>query len=373
MKILLVEPNYKTKFPSIGLMKIATMHKNRGDSVTYVKGENMYLEEPDIIYITSIFTYDYISVRNSIQFYRQVFPKAKLWVGGLVATLMPEKFENLGIDYIHDGIWDEVEDECLDYSLHPELDMTIMFTHRGCPRKCPWCVVPVHEKLRFKENIEKYIVDKFDKISCWDNNALANPRLAEVIEVFKRAGKEVDFNQSLDIRLLTPEKAKLLKQIKIYPLRFAFDDIKYKDAFLKGIEICKSVGLKQETRIDVLYNFEDTPEDFYERLSIILDNGWMAYPMLYKPIRQIDKGWLGKNWTKEDLARYQNFCKSLLGRVGDFLNPRSYVYFKDRRIKIREVIKNRMLDIPSSDDQRRYINKSKGIDSNKEKSQQLLF
>jgi hypothetical protein len=368
--VLLVEPNYKTKFPSMGLMKISSYHKKLGDSVLYVKGESMYLEEPDIIYITSIFTYDYMYVRNSIQFYRQVFPKAKIWVGGLVATLMPEKFEDLGVDYIHKGIWDEVEDECLDYSLHPELNMTIMFTHRGCPRKCPWCVVPVHESLKFKKDIGKYIVPEFDKISCWDNNALANPKLSGVIEVFKQAGKEVDFNQSLDIRLLTIDKAKLLKQIKIYPMRFAFDDIKYKDAFLKGVEICKSVGLKQETRIDVLYNFEDTPEDFYERLSIILDTGWMAYPMLYKPIRQVDKEWLGKHWTKEDLDRYQNFCKSLLGRVGDFLNPRSYVYFKNKRIKIREVIKNRILDIPSKDDQRRFYNESKGIE---EKNKQFLF
>jgi len=37
-KILLLEPNYKNKYPPIGLMKIATYHRRLGDSVTFFKG-----------------------------------------------------------------------------------------------------------------------------------------------------------------------------------------------------------------------------------------------------------------------------------------------------------------------------------------------
>lgn len=36
--ILLIEPNYKNKYPPIGLMKIATYHKELGDKVTFYKG-----------------------------------------------------------------------------------------------------------------------------------------------------------------------------------------------------------------------------------------------------------------------------------------------------------------------------------------------
>lgn len=38
-KILLVEPNYRNKFPPIGLMKLATYHKRLGDEVVFFKGD----------------------------------------------------------------------------------------------------------------------------------------------------------------------------------------------------------------------------------------------------------------------------------------------------------------------------------------------
>jgi hypothetical protein len=38
-KILLVEPNYKNKYPPIGLMKIASYHRSLGDDVQFYKGD----------------------------------------------------------------------------------------------------------------------------------------------------------------------------------------------------------------------------------------------------------------------------------------------------------------------------------------------
>lgn len=38
-RVLLVEPNYKNKYPPMGLMKLATYHKMLGDEVTFYKGD----------------------------------------------------------------------------------------------------------------------------------------------------------------------------------------------------------------------------------------------------------------------------------------------------------------------------------------------
>ncbi len=37
--ILLIEPNYKNKYPPIGLMKLATYHRMIGDNVRFFKGD----------------------------------------------------------------------------------------------------------------------------------------------------------------------------------------------------------------------------------------------------------------------------------------------------------------------------------------------
>ena len=38
-KVLLLEPNYRNKYPPMGLMKIATYYRNRGDDVRFFKGD----------------------------------------------------------------------------------------------------------------------------------------------------------------------------------------------------------------------------------------------------------------------------------------------------------------------------------------------
>ncbi|MHB1350287.1 MAG: radical SAM protein [Desulfobulbaceae bacterium] len=38
-KILLIEPNYRNKYPPMGLMKLATYYRNRGDDVRFFKGD----------------------------------------------------------------------------------------------------------------------------------------------------------------------------------------------------------------------------------------------------------------------------------------------------------------------------------------------
>ena len=42
-KVLLIEPNYKNKYPPMGLMKLATYYRMVGDDVRFYKGDMQLL------------------------------------------------------------------------------------------------------------------------------------------------------------------------------------------------------------------------------------------------------------------------------------------------------------------------------------------
>lgn len=62
-KVLLIEPNYKNKFPPIGLMKIATYFRLRGDDVVFFKGE---LREFLLDWLTNLCIEKIVSIDDNI-------------------------------------------------------------------------------------------------------------------------------------------------------------------------------------------------------------------------------------------------------------------------------------------------------------------
>lgn len=99
------------------------------------------------------------------------------------------------------------------------------FTTRGCIRDCYFCFVPKKEgKIRSVGDIYDFWDRKSKFIKLLDNNILALPnhfrKIAYQIIV---EGLKVDFNQGLDIRLLTEEKLFLLKKMKHDFYRFSWD------------------------------------------------------------------------------------------------------------------------------------------------------
>ena len=94
-KILLVEPEYKNKFPPLGLMKIATYHRNKGDIVEFYKGQAPYTQiiSKDRVYITTLFTFHYDITVKCISHYAKYFNRDSIFIGGVAATLMASDFE----------------------------------------------------------------------------------------------------------------------------------------------------------------------------------------------------------------------------------------------------------------------------------------
>ena len=91
MDILLVEPSYQNKYPPLGLMKLASYHRLRGDRVVFVKGNSPQLREKrwDRIYITTLFSFYWNQTIQTIRYYgRSTSKPENIYVGGVMASLM---------------------------------------------------------------------------------------------------------------------------------------------------------------------------------------------------------------------------------------------------------------------------------------------
>ncbi len=287
-QFLLVEPIAKTPYPPLGLMKISTMLKRRhNDCEVLAQVGNAIpkgLHNPTSVYITSLFTWDLDKVVDSILYYRRCFPRATIRVGGIAASLLPDYIKkNTGIKP-HVGILKSAEVCPPDYTCNfdRKIRSSISFTTRGCIRNCQFCNVKTLEPDFFiKNNWEKDISSKLPSITFWDNNWLASPNFKADCIKLKELGKKVDFNQGLDARLFDEEKAEMLAQVRLNPVRFAFDNVAYENSVVKAVRIAKKY-FTSEIAVYVLYNFKDTPEDFYHRINLLNQEGTLAFPMEYR-------------------------------------------------------------------------------------------
>lgn len=326
--ILLIEPDYKNKYPPLGLMKISYFHKHiLHDYVRFTKGrlpEALSNTKWDRIYVTSLFTFEWAKTIEAINYAKTLVDDiSKITVGGIAATLLPDQiFEETGI-YPVRGLLNEPGklglpgDECIDqiipdYDILDDIDYVYPFhdayflsATKGCGMKCGFCAVQTLEPtyipyMDIKEKIaaiDKKFGPKKDLL-LMDNNVLRSNHFDQIIDDIIEAGfgkgatyinpktkkavrRYVDFNQGLDGNLFTEAKAKRLGEIALRPARVAFDHIEDRETYEKALRLCAKNGITELSNY-VLYNSEDfggkgkkyhadTPEDLYDRMRITLD------------------------------------------------------------------------------------------------------
>lgn len=143
---------------------------------------------------------------------------------------------------------------------------------------------------------------------------------------FRKIPKQryIDFNQGVDARLFTEEKANLLGQINIRPLRIAFDNIKDRKHYEYAIRLSAKSGIKNFSNY-ILYNFKDEPKEFYQRLRINvdlceeLDINIYSFPMKFHPITgkdRFDRDYLGTHWNRKYVRAIQAVLNAIKGKVG---------------------------------------------------------
>lgn len=282
--ILLVEPNYKNKFPPIALMKLSTYHKRRGDNVVFYKGdiksfilsriadkcieklsivdssknwiikkdvlinylrtkkkefydkleldkskEELLLvnwvsyykdyywkkwykrpheREWDRILVTTLFTFYFdITVKTINELKDLLKEDGEFHVGGVLATLQPEKIEEATGIKPHVGLLnkpgdlDEGDTQIidalpLDYTILDEISYKYEMSNayygyvtRGCIRKCAFCAVKTLEPnyedyIPLKERIETVnrLYGEQRDLLLMDNNVMASKSFDTIIE-----------------------------------------------------------------------------------------------------------------------------------------------------------------------------------------------
>lgn len=399
MRVLLVEPEYRsgsishvaTKtdgpaprgdetlwYPPLGLMKISTFHKNRGDEVEFVIGTRKKIEQDgpqfdqlwDRVYISSLFTFDWKNLVSTVEHYKAAVGGSthKILIGGIMASIIPDEiFEEVGI-YPITGILDvpdkigiegdgQIDSLPPDYSLIDKRfyainDTYYGYTTRGCTNRCMWCGVPSIEPdyvpyIDIKPMIltmrERY-GDK-SKLKLMDNNVLSSPQLEQIVADLLELGygrkdmtkaappkhRVIDFNQGLDASHMNDRTLGLLSMLNIRPMRVAFDRIGEKADYERAVRLAHNYGFREFSNY-MLYNCNDTPRDLYERLQVNMrlndewrgangknaDGAIYSYPMRFAPIK--DPGLKKANRTR-------NYAQESTGTDYDYLkeakwNPR---------------------------------------------------
>lgn len=246
-------------FPNLALMKLATYHKQRGDEVEWAFPLLPY----DRVYMAKVFTF----TQDDITAY-QTDDIVRGGTGYDLQGKLPADVEN-----------------CYpDYSIYGITDTAYGYLTRGCPRGCRFCIVAEKEGKQSKKvaNLENFWRGQ-KYIKLLDPNLLACPDWKELMQELIDSKAWVDFTQGLDIRLMTAEKADMIRQCKVKMLHFAWDNPEDELTFEKLKEYRKAFSLPDEKcKVYVLTNFNSTHKQDLERIYRLRDIGYDPFVMVYE-------------------------------------------------------------------------------------------
>lgn len=278
MKIRLLATD--SKIPNLAIMKISTFYKKNGHDVDWYN-PLFDSEDTDILYESKIFTFtpDY-----------KYYPlNAEIIRGGTgidIESRLPDEIENI---------------KELDYSLYSNCNYSIMFMSRGCIRNCKFCVV--RKKEGYIRRVDPPNLNPQGKyILLMDNNFFACKDWRSNIALLRSYNQPIDFNQGIDLRILTEEMAQELGKTKIKVIHCAWDNYEDKETVLKGINILSKYVKPRKITCYVLVGFKQRTiiaEDI-ERVMTLSQLGVNPFAMGYMNFDD-------KNYKKSDEVK--KFCR----------------------------------------------------------------
>lgn len=295
-------------YPNLVLMKISAYHKSIGNSVEWYTNFNGHF---DIVYLSKVFSFspDWEYPIDADEVYKGG--------SGYCITLVDGKevfdqSKNKELPY-------EIEHMYPDYSIYPELtkDTAYGFLTRGCPRGCHFCIVAKKEGTCSRKVADlKEFWNGQKKIVLCDPNLLACKDWKDLLQQLIDSKAQVDFNQGLDIRMITEEKIDMLNQIKIKEIHFAWDRYQDKDIILPKFKLFSELYHKHNkyhtSIVYTLVNFDTTLEQDLERIYTLRELGFWAYVMIYdkehcNPVYRKLQRWVNNRLIFAQCKRFEDY------------------------------------------------------------------
>lgn len=369
MKYLLIEPKTQSIAYNIALMKWSRWCENNDHEYQYVRGCVTPSIVPDKIYMSCIFSFYSKKYEQTIDYYRDMFPGVSILVGGVFPSLNPkwfnkEKWQNDDNGFFEDdggvvdvfkGTHPDIEDLAPKYNVNildedsfnkslnvqsnpaKKIKRIPLYASRGCVNKCGYCAVPKLEgDMKSFKSIRKFLdaakkeQPEATSIVLYDNNFTEHEYVDDIIDEIVEYGYGVDIH-GLHVEAFTPEFAKKIEKLKFVSqsnakstpyLRFSFDWVKYYPSVMKAHEIYCGMNTNAQFFCYMLYNWIDTPQDFWKRIvlsqKIVDAHGKSIYlfPQRYEPFMALEKyKYTGTHWTDEQAAGVRKMATFLHGFI----------------------------------------------------------
>lgn len=292
-------------FPNLALMRISAWHKKQGDSVEWWLGDLFYY---DIVYKSKIFSDTYTKDLPD------PLNVGKIIKGGTgyCISMGEDGLEHFDKEK-NNVLPAEVEKMFPDYSIYPQYDFAVAMTSRGCPRGCSFCHVAAKEG-----RCAKKVADVSDfycgqkHIEVLDPNITACREKHDLFIQYAETNATVNFNQGLDIRLITDQDIEDINHMRIKNLHFAWDNPKdnLEDKFRNFAK-----GFRRKSNIGMVYcltNFNSTMEENLYRIYTLRGLGYDPYVMVYdkphapKEIRALQR-WCNNKIIFKKCKRFEDY------------------------------------------------------------------
>ena len=240
-------PYLKTKIPNpVGLADIQRTYSRYGIPPEWFYEDLKTLFPPDLILVTSLMTYWYPGVHETISAIKEVYPNVPVVLGGIYATLCHDHaVGHSGADQVIAGpgiasILDlakaytgycplpAYDPEDLDTVAYPALDLqheinyAPLLTSRGCPFSCAYCASHILDPKRMLRSPASVVAEilhwhkRYNVIdfAFYDDALLVNAEthIIPILEALIRQGIKVHFHtpNAVHIREITPLVARLM-------------------------------------------------------------------------------------------------------------------------------------------------------------------